>query len=426
VIGLPLNWPFEAWVGWRYFHETRGHGGGPLSLFSLISITGIALGVAVLITALSIFNGFEREVTRRMLEVVSAVEALGSAGELSPQALEAALRRAAPAEVLATAPALLGDALVIRGDAMRGARVHGIDPDAQARVTGLGASIAPQAFQTLKQPGRNLVIGSALAEQLGVKVGDTLVLTAVHGSSAAAPRAALRSHAVTGLFTSGHFVFDSGHVYCSLDTARDFFGPAAVAGAGASVVHPAEAGALARRLMAADAVRQLPATVQVRDWTQINQAWHDTLQVQKRMVGLIISMIVTVAAFNLVSTLVLSVEDKRADIAIMRTMGASPASIMATFTLHGAATGLAGTAAGVALGLGLSFNATAIVAGLESLFAVSLLRSDVYLIDHMPSDPRFGDVLAVALMAMALSLSAALYPSWKASRVHPVQGLRHE
>jgi lipoprotein-releasing system permease protein len=166
--------------------------------------------------------------------------------------------------------------------------------------------------------------------------------------------------------------------------------------------------------------------VQVRDWTQINQAWHDTLQVQKRMVGLIISMIVTVAAFNLVSTLVLSVEDKRADIAIMRTMGASPASIMATFTLHGAATGLAGTAAGVALGLGLSFNATAIVAGLESLFAVSLLRSDVYLIDHMPSDPRFGDVLAVALMAMALSLSAALYPSWKASRVHPVQGLRHE
>lgn len=421
-----MNWPFEAWIGWRYFRKTRGHGGGPLSFFSLITIAGIAVGVAVLITALSIFNGFEKEVARRMLEVVPAVEAWSSGATLAPEEIERALRAAAPGEVLATAPALVGDGLAIRGEAMRGARVRGIDPDAEARVTALGSRIAPEAFQTLKQPGRHVVVGSALAEQLAVKAGDTLVLTALHGRTSAGQPDALRTYTVTGVFTSGHFLFDSAYVYCSLATARELFGSGAVTGIEARVADPASARTLARRLMLAEPVLALPSPVQLRDWTQTNQAWHDSLQLQKRMVALIVALIVAVAAFNLVSTLVMSVEDKRADIAILRTMGASPASIMAAFTVHGAAAGLAGTAAGVALGLAISTWITEIVAGIERLLSVSLLRSDVYLIDKMPSDPQAAEIVAVALVSMALSLSAALYPSWKASRVHPVDGLRHE
>lgn len=422
-----MNWPFEAWIGWHYFRKTRGHSGAPLSFFSLITIAGIAIGVAVLITALSIFNGFEKEVGRRMLEVVPAVEAW-SQGAVEPNEIERALRAAAaPGEVLASAPALVGDALAIRGEAMRGARVRGIDPDAEARVTALGARIAPDAFQTLKQPGRLVVIGSALAEQLAVKVGDTLVLTALHGrTGAGAGTTALRTYTVSGVFASGHFLFDSSYVYTSLGTARELFGDTVVTGIELRVADPAGARALARRLMVAEPVLALPAPVQLRDWTQTNQAWHDSLQLQKRMVALIVALIVAVAAFNLVSTLVMSVEDKRADIAILRTMGASPASIMAAFTVHGAAAGLAGTAAGVALGLAISTWITEIVAGIERLLSVSLLRSDVYLIDKMPSDPQAAEIAAVALVSMVLSLSAALYPSWKASRVHPVDGLRHE
>jgi len=421
-----MNLPFEAWIGWRYFRKTRGHGGGPLSFFSIITIAGIALGVAVLITALSIFNGFEKEVARRMLEVVPAVEAWSGGVTLDADEIARAVRAAAPGEVLATAPALVGDGLAIRGEAMRGARVRGIDPDAESQVTALGSRIAPEAFRTLKQPGRNVVIGSALAEQLAVKAGDNIVLTALHGQTGAGQPGALRSYTVTGVFKSGHFLFDSAYAYTSLATARELFGAGAVVGVEARVADPSTARALARRLMVADPVLQLPAPVQLRDWTQTNQAWHDSLQLQKRMVALIVVMIVAVAAFNLVSTLVMSVEDKRADIAILRTMGASPASIMAAFTVHGAAAGLAGTAAGVALGLAITSNITAIVAGIETLLATSLLRSDVYLIDRMPSDTQTGEVVAVALLSMALSLTAALYPSWKASRVAPVDGLRHE
>lgn len=421
-----MSWPFEFWIGWRYFRKTRGHSGGPLSFFSLITIAGIAVGVAVLITSLSIFNGFEKEVARRMLEVVPAVEAWSSGAALAPEEIDRALRDAAPGEVLATAPALVGDGLAIRGEVMRGARVRGIDPDAEARVTALGARIAPEAFQTLKQPGRHVVIGAALAEQLAVKAGDTLVLTALHGRTGAGQPDALRTYTVTGVFSSGHFLFDSAYVYCSIETARELFSSGAVTGIEARVADPAVARALARRLMVAEPVLALPSPVQLRDWTQTNQAWHDSLQLQKRMVALIVALIVAVAAFNLVSTLVMSVEDKRADIAILRTMGASPASIMAAFTVHGAAAGLAGTAAGVALGLAISTWITEIVAGIERLLSVSLLRSDVYLIDKMPCDPQAAEIVAVALVSMALSLSAALYPSWKASRVHPVDGLRHE
>lgn len=423
-----MNWPFEIWVGWRYFRKTRGHGSGPLSFFSLISIIGIALGVAVLITALSIFNGFEKEVARRMQEVVPQVEAWTSDAPGAAQALEQAIRAAAPGEVLAIAPAVVGDSLAIRGETMRGARVRGIDPAAEPQVTALGGRISPEAFRTLTQPGRNVVVGSALAEQLEVKVGDALVLTALHGSPTGpgAQQATLRTYTVTGLFTSNHYLFDSSYVFSSLDTARELFGPAAVAGVEMRVADPAQARALAYRLSAADPVLALPGAVQFRDWTQTNRAWHDSLQLQKRMIALIVSLIVAVAAFNLVSTLVMSVEDKRADIAILRTMGASPSSVMAAFAVHGAAAGLAGTVAGVGLGLLVTLNITGIVAGIEKLLSVSLLRSDVYLIDRMPSDPRVEEIAAVVVMSMLLSLTAALYPSWKASRVHPVDGLRHE
>jgi lipoprotein-releasing system permease protein len=421
-----VNLPFEVWVGWRYFRKTKGHGGGPLSFFSLITTVGIALGIAVLITALSIFNGFEQEVARRMLEVVPHVEALSTSTRLAPTALDQAIRRAAPDTVVATAPLLIGDALAIRGDQMRGARLRGIDPDAEAEVTALGGQIARDAFRTLKRPGRNVVLGSALAEQLQVQVGDTVVLTALHGPVNPNQKTELRPYTVSGLFSSNHHLFDSGYAFCSLATAKELFGDAGVAGIEIKVIDPSAARSVAERLAAADEIQQLPAPARFRDWTQTNRAWHDSLQLQKRMIALIVSLIIAVAAFNLVSTLVMSVEDKRADIAILRTIGASPASIMLIFMVSGAAAGVAGTFGGLALGLLVTSHITEIVAGIETLVSTTILRSDIYLIDHMPSDPQAGEIVAVALMSIVLSLLATLYPSWKASRLNPVEGLRHE
>jgi lipoprotein-releasing system permease protein len=421
-----VNLPFEVWVGWRYFRKTKGHGGGALSFFSLVTTIGIALGITVLITALSVFNGFEKEVARRMLEVVPHVEALSSSTGVSPEALEQAVRRAAPDAVVATAPLLVGDALAIRGEAMRGARVRGVDPDAEATVTALGGSIARDAFQTLKQPGRNVVLGSALAEQLQVQVGDTVVLTALNGPVRPTQKTELRPYTVSGVFTARHHLFDSGYVFSSLATAKELFGHTAVQGVEIRIADHRQAREVAERIAVAEPVLQLQAPVRVHDWTRTNRAWHDSLQLQKRMIGLIVSLIIAVAAFNLVSTLVMSVEDKRADIAILRTIGASPASIMLIFMINGAAAGLAGTAAGEGLGLLVTSYITEIVAGIETLVATTILRSDIYLIDQMPSDPQAAEITAVALMSILLSLCATLYPSWRASRLRPVEGLRHE
>ncbi len=420
-----MNFPFEVWIGWRYFSKTKRRGGGPLSFFSLVTTVGIALGITVLVTALSVFNGFEKEVARRMLEVVPHVEALSSTG-VAPEALDQAIRRAAPDAVIATAPVLVGDALAIRGEAMRGARVRGVDPDAEAAVTALGGTIARDAFRTLKQPGRNVVLGSALAEQLQVRVGDTVVLTALNGPVTATQKTELRPYTVSGVFSARHYLFDNGYAFCSLATAKELFGNAAVQGVEIKVVDQNQARSVAQRIAGAEPVLQLSSAVRVQDWTQTNRAWHESLQLQKRMIALIMSLIIAVAAFNLVSTLVMSVEDKRADIAILRTIGASPVSIMLIFMVHGAAAGVAGTAAGLGLGLLVTSHITEIVAGIETLVATTILRSDVYLIDQMPSDPQTGEIMAVALMSILLSLSATLYPSWKASRLRPVEGLRHE
>jgi lipoprotein-releasing system permease protein len=421
-----VNLPFEVWIGWRYFRQTKRNGGGPLSFFSLVTTVGIALGIMVLVTALSVFNGFEKEVARRMLEVVPHVEALSTSTGVSPQAFDEAIRRAAPDAVVATAPVLVGDALAIRGEAMRGARVRGVDPDAEATVTALGGSIARDAFQTLKQPGRNVVLGSALAEQLQVQVGDTVVLTALNGPIRATQKTELRSYTVSGVFSARHHLFDNGYAFCSLATAKELFGNAAVQGVEIRIADHRQARSVAQRIASADSVLQLQVPVRVHDWAQTNRGWHDSLQLQKRMIGLIVSLIIAVAAFNLVSTLVMSVEDKRADIAILRTIGASPASIMLIFMINGAAAGVAGTAAGLGLGLLVTSHITEIVAGIETLVATTILRSDIYLIDHMPSDPQAGEIAAVAVMSLLLSLFATLYPSWRASRLHPVDGLRHE
>lgn len=419
-----MNLPFEVWIGWRYFRRAKRPGSGPLSFFSLVTTLGIALGITVLITAMSIFNGFQKEVAARMLDVVPQVEALTASAGTDRAAFEQAVRQAAPDSVLATAPAVVGDALAIRGDTMRGARVRGIDPEAEAKVTALGGRIAQEAFATLKQPGPNVVLGSALAEQLQVQVGDTVVLTPVRGPARPAQKTELRPYTVTGIFSAHHFLYDSSYAFCSLATAQQLFGDAGVLGVEVKVVDAEQAVAVARRMAVAESL--LPWPVQVRDWTQSNREWFDGLQIQKRLIAIIVSLIVAVAAFNLVSTLVMAVEDKRSDIAILRTLGASPRSIMLVFVVNGAAAGIIGTSAGLALGLLVTSHITEIVAGIETLLHTSILRSDVYLIGHMPSDPHAGEIVAVLLMSIALSLSATLYPSWRASRLRPVDGLRHD
>lgn len=419
-----MSWPFEAWIGWRYFRKAKRPGSGPLSFFSFVTTLGIALGIAVLITAMSIFNGFQKEVAARMLEVVPQVEVLTPAIGTDPQAFGQAVRRAAPEGVVAIAPVLVGDALAIRGETMRGARVRGIDPEAEAKVTALGGNIAREAFATLKQKGPHVVLGAALAEQLQVRVGDTVVLTPVRGPVEPTQKTELRPYTVTGIFSSRHFLYDSSYAFCSMETAQQLFGAAGVLGIEVKLADVDQAQVVARQLAVAESLLQWP--VQVRDWTQANREWFDGLQIQKRLIAIIVSLIVAVAAFNLVSTLVMSVEDKRSDIAILRTLGASPRSIMLVFMVNGASAGILGTSAGLALGLLVTRHITEIVAGIEALLHTTLLRSDVYLIDHMPSDPHAGEIFAVMLMSITLSLTATLYPSWRASRLRPVDGLRHE
>jgi lipoprotein-releasing system permease protein len=305
---------------------------------------------------------------------------------------------------------------------MKGTVVRGIDPAREPEVTDLSANLPDAALQRLIPGEFGLVLGAELARSLGVRAGDKLTLVAPSGQVTPAgvvPR--LKQMTVVGTFDSGHFEYDSGLVLMHLDDAARIFrleGPSGVR-VRLKDLHQA-------RTVAAELTVALSGNLLVRDWTRQNRSWFAAVQLEKRMMFIILTLIVAVAAFNLVSTLVMTVTDKRADIAILRTLGASPASIMAIFVVQGAMVGVIGTLAGLALGLGVAFNIDVIVPTLERLLGASFLPRDIYLISHMPSDPQQGDILPIALISLALAFVATLYPSWRASRVNPAQALRYE
>ena len=420
-----MNTPFEWQIGWRYTRAGRtGRRNGFISFISGVSMLGIALGVAALIIVLSVMNGFQKEVRDRMLSVIAHIELFDAQGAALPdwRAVAEQARAAVPGQVVGVAPFVSAQVLVARGDEMRGALLRGISPAEEATVTPLAAQLQGSTFAKLKPGEWNIVLGIELARSLGVREGDKLTVVTPGGQVTPAgivPR--LKQFTVAGTFEAGHFEYDSALALVHLDDAARLLRVE-----GATGVQLKLTDLHAARDTAARIARALPGNFSVRDWTRTNRNWFDAVQLEKRLMFIILTLIVAVAAFNLVSTLVMTVTDKRADIAILRTLGASPRSIMAIFMIQGATSGIVGTAAGVALGLLVAFNIDTLVPALERLLSTAFLPASIYVISRMPSDPQWADILPITLISLALAFVATIYPSWRASRVNPAEALRYE
>ena len=417
-----MNSPFEWQVGWRYTRSGRaGRRNGFISFISGVSMLGIALGVAALIIVLSVMNGFQKEVRDRMLSVIAHIEVFDARGQALAdwQATAAQLRR--NPQVRGAAPYVAAQALLSRGDAIRGAVIRGVDPALEAEVTPLAAQRGALFAQL--QPGAwHIVLGSELARQLDVRAGDAVTLYGPGGTvtpAGMAPR--LKTFTVVGTFDAGHFEYDSTLALVHLDDAARFFRTGGATGVQLRLADVHAAPRVAAQLQAT-----LPPGLVVRDWTRTNRIWFEAVQVEKRMMFIILTLIVAVAAFNLVSMLVMTVTDKRADIAILRTLGASPRSIMGIFVIQGGTSGIIGTLAGVVFGLLVAFNIDVIVPAIERTLGVAFLPGSLYLITRLPSEPLASDIVPVVGIALVLALLATLYPSWRASRVNPAEALRYE
>jgi len=415
--------PYELLLGWRYTRAGRAtRRNGFISFISGVSMLGIALGVAALIIVLSVMNGFQKEVRDRMLGVVSHIEIFSPYGEALPDVTKTLAEARANPQVIGAAPFIGTQALLARGEDMKGAIVRGIDPALEHEVTELAAGLKDGALARLVPGEFGIVLGRDLARQLGVQQGDKVTLVAPSGQVTPAgvvPR--LKQMTVVGTFDSGHYEYDAGLVMLHVDDAAKIFrleGPTGIR-LRLRDLHQA-------RDVAAQLAGSLSGDLLIRDWTRQNRNWFAAVQLEKRMMFIILTLIVAVAAFNLVSTLVMTVTDKRADIAILRTLGASPGSIMGIFVVQGATVGVIGTLAGLLLGLGVAFNIDVIVPALERLLGASFLPRDIYLISRMPSDPQSSDIVPIGLIALVLAFVATLYPSWRASRVNPAEALRYE
>ena len=324
-------------------------------------------------------------------------------------------------QVVGAAPFVAAQALLARGETMKGVVLRGIDPALEGEVTDLAAA-HPQVLAQLQPGAFRVVLGLELARQLGVRVGDVVTLVAPSGQVTPAgvlPR--LKQMTVAGLFHSGHYEYDAALALMHVEDAQRLLRLEGPTGVRLKLHDLHQAPAVAREL-----AHTLTEHLVLRDWTQQNKTWYAAVQLEKRMMFIILTLIVAVAAFNLVSTLVMTVQDKRADIAILRTLGASPRSIMAVFVVQGALVGVVGTLAGLLLGLAVAWNIDVIVPAIERLLHTSFLPQDIYLISHMPSDPQAADIVPIALISLVLAFVATVYPSWRASRVNPAQALRYE
>ncbi|HEY8879332.1 MAG TPA: lipoprotein-releasing ABC transporter permease subunit [Roseateles sp.] len=417
-----MSLPFELQVGLRYTRAGRGGRRNRfISFISGVSILGIALGVAALIIVLSVMNGFQKEVRDRMLNVIAHVELLDYAGQALPDWRATAAKARQNPEVVGAAPFIASQSLIARGEDYRGAIVRGISPAEEATVTGLGAQLKDGVFAQLTPGAWNIVLGAELARQLGVGVGDKITLAAGGQTTPAGIVPRLRAFNVVGTFSAGHYEYDSGLALIHIEDAAKLYRTEGPTGVQLKLkdVHDA-------RRVAGELKAVMGPDILVRDWTRANANWFDAVQIEKRLMSIILTLIVAVAAFNLVSTLVMTVTDKQSDIAILRTLGASPRSIMGVFIVQGALSGIIGTLSGVLLGLLVAFNVDVIVPFIEHVLNVSFLPGSIYVISQMPSDPQQGDIIPIAIVSLALSFLATLYPSWRASRVQPAEALRYE
>jgi lipoprotein-releasing system permease protein len=412
--------PYELLIGLRYTRaKKRNHF---ISFISLISMLGIGLGVAALIVVLSVMNGFQKELRTRILGVASHIQITGINGELPNWELVAEQAMKHP-EVRASAPFVQSQGMFSVDGMVKGTIVRGILPDQEDRVADFRKTIQSGSLDDLRPGEFGVVLGSDLARSLRVFTGDKVTLIAPQGTVTPAgvmPR--LKSFKVVGIFEVGMFEYDSGLALINLEDAQKLYQmDDRVTGVRLKVDDLFQAPRIAREL-----VRYIDADAYVSDWTKSHANFFRAVAIEKNMMFIILSLIVAVAAFNLVSTLVMAVTDKQADIAILRTLGARPLSIMGVFVIQGALVGFIGLGLGVVSGVLLALNIDVVVPFIEQTLGVHFLDKSVYYIADLPSELQWGDVWGVTMIAFVLALLATLYPSWRASRVNPAEALRYE
>ncbi len=411
---------YELWVGLRYTRaKRRNHF---ISFISLISMLGIGLGVAALIVVLSVMNGFQKELRTRILGVASHIQVSGIGGELTDWAktLQAVAQHP---RVQAAAPYVQAQGMLALDQQVRGTVVRGILPEAEEQVADFAKHLKVGRFDELVAGEFNIILGLELARALNVGIGDKVTLIAPQGMvtpAAVLPR--LKQFKVVGVFEVGMFEYDSGLALIHLQDAQKLYRlDDRVTGVRLKVDDLFAAPRIGRELL-----RFLDDDATVTDWTRSHANFFRAVQIEKNMMFLILLLIVAVAAFNIVSTLVMAVTDKQADIAILRTLGASPGSIMQVFIVQGALIGSIGLLAGVAGGVALALNVETVVPFIERVFGIQFLAKDVYYISDLPSDLQWRDVAVITGVSFLLTLLATLYPSWRASRTNPAEALRYE
>ena len=418
-----MNLPFELLIGLRYTRAGRRgrRKDGFMRFISTISVSSIALGVMALIIVLSVMNGFQKEVRDRMLSVLSHVEVVHITGSIPDwKALSETILT--EKHTVACAPYVAGQGLLNRRGNLRGIALRGIDPTYEPQVSDVAKTLGESTLSTLKAGDFGVILGRDLARLLRVNVGDKVTLIVAKGNTTPAgfvPR--MKQMTVKGLFQSGHYEFDSTLVFTHIDDAAALFRTGGPTGIRVKLDDINLAPTVTQHLL-----MKLPADYYATDWTRQNRTWFAAVQVEKRMMAVILFLIVLVGSFGLVSTLVMTVTEKQSDIAILRTLGASPQSIMTIFVIQGCIVGLIGVLLGTGLGLAISCNLDVIVPAIEHLFGVEFLPREIYFISQMPSDPRASDIVPIAVVSFLASLLATLYPSWRAARTHPAQALRHE
>ena len=412
--------PLELFIGLRYTHsKRRTHF---ISFISMTSMLGIALGVTALITVLSVMNGFEKELRDRILGMASHATVTTYAGRLADWPGLAQILESEPA-IQAMAPYVQGESMLSQGKRVSGALIRGVMPEMEGGVSDVVSHINGGDLGALKDGEYSIILGSELAIALGVGVGDSVTVVSPQvtiGPTGILPR--LRRFTVVGIFEVGMFEYDRGVALVHIkDAARLFSLEGNVTGLRLKLEDIYDAPALARRLSV-----QLQGDYRVEDWTRQHANFFRAVKTEKRVMFIILTLIVAVAAFNIVSTLIMVVTDKRSDIAILRTLGTSPRSIMTIFIIQGVVIGVLGTALGVAGGIGLALNVETIVPAIEQFFNVEFLAADVYYISDVPSELHWNDVWVMASVSMSLCLLATIYPALRAARTHPAEALRYE
>jgi lipoprotein-releasing system permease protein len=411
---------YELLVGLRYTRaKRRNHF---ISFISLISMAGIALGVAALIVVLSVMNGFQKELRTRILGVASHVQISGAGNRLSDWPAVAKVAAEHP-RVIATAPFVNAQGLLSVGQNVRGSVVRGIVPALEDKVAEIGLNMRSGRLDSLRAGEFGIVLGGELARALGVMAGEKVVLITPQGQVTPAgvvPR--LKQFTVVGIFEVGMFEYDSGLALIHLEDAQRLF----QMGDAVSGVRLKLDDLYAARTVAREVMVKFDNNTFATDWTRSHANFFRAVEIEKRVMFIILLLIVAVAAFNIVSTLVMAVTDKQADIAILRTLGASPGGILQIFMVQGALIGIIGTLIGVCGGTLLALNIDVVVPALERMFSVRFLSKDVYYISDLPSDLQSADVIVICAVSLVISFLATLYPSWRASRVNPAEALRYE